>query len=80
MGRDVAKKGAHMAGRMSQKAADISVRVAESIVRHVGPNSTAFGQHLNAGGQTRTAAAQVTIFTTHQYVALALQSASVGSH
>ena len=37
MARDVAKKGAAAAGRMSQRAADISVRVAESIVRRVGP-------------------------------------------
>lgn len=57
MGRDVAKKSASVAGRVSQKAADISIRVAESIVRRVGP-SAGFGHQLNAGGQSRTEAAQ----------------------
>lgn len=46
-----------MAGRVSQTAADISVRVAESIVRRVGP-SAGFGRQLNAGGQRRAEAAQ----------------------
>ncbi|CAL8463253.1 g2787 [Coccomyxa elongata] len=57
MGRDIAKKGASVAGRVSQKAADISIRVAESIVRRVGP-SAGFGRQLNAGGQSRADAAQ----------------------
>lgn len=56
-GRDLAKKGASVAGRVSQTAADISVRVAESIVRRVGP-SAGFGRQLNAGGQRRAEAAQ----------------------
>jgi hypothetical protein len=57
MGKNVARKGAAIAGRVSQRAADISVRVAESIVRRVGPAS-GIGQLLNAGGQSRAAAAQ----------------------
>ncbi len=57
MGRDIAKKGASVAGKVSQKAADISIRVAESIVRRVGP-SAGFGRQLNAGGQSRADAAQ----------------------
>ena len=57
MARDVARKGAVAAGRVGSRAADVSARVADSIVRRVGP-AAGFGRAMNAGGQSRRDAAQ----------------------
>ncbi|CAK0760250.1 hypothetical protein CVIRNUC_002756 [Coccomyxa viridis] len=56
-GSNMAKRTAKTSGWVAQKAGDISVRVAESIVRRVGPKQ-GFGVQLQEGGQRRRDAAQ----------------------
>lgn len=53
----MAKRTAKTSGWVAQKAGDISIRVAESIVRRVGPRQ-GFGAQLQEGGQRRRDAAQ----------------------
>ncbi|CAL5223562.1 g6096 [Coccomyxa viridis] len=56
-GSHMAKRTAKTSGWVAQKAGDISIRVAESIVRRVGPKQ-GFGAQLQEGGQRRRDAAQ----------------------